>query len=306
MADRDFTEDFTERAQAALTKLADRMPNLPGPVLAAIGAADVAGRQLVELVNSLADKSPVKPVKPQMPKMPERGEVVDELRSVAQDLPSRLQHLAEDAPEKLQDAAREVPEKARALADQLEQFATALPGKVQRLADELPDKAREVGEQLQPDQLRQSADAYRELLASVYATLTERGGKAWEELRNTGPVPGTVVDGRRSPKNAMDHEETGEAVVSDLAAKRGARSEAPVGTPAAKRPARRRPTPKPDTGPNGEGAAAGTAGTDKAGTAGTDKAGTATTDRNSGADAAGPAAGTAKPKRSGTGKKTES
>lgn len=260
MADRDFTDDFAERAQAALTKLADRMPNLPDPVLAAIGAADVAGRQLVGLINSLAEKSPVKPVKPQLPKLPERDEVVDELRSVAQDLPSRLQHLAEDAPERLQEAAKELPEKARALADQLEQFATALPGKVQRLADELPDKAREVGEQLQPDQLRQSADAYRELLGSVYATLTERGGKAWQELRNTGPVPGTVVDGdRRSPKNAMDHEETGEAVVSDLAAKRGARSEAPVGTPAAKRPPRRRPTPKPDTGPAGEGT--GSAGT---------------------------------------------
>lgn len=184
-----FANDLSERAQAALEKIADRLPQLPKPVLAAIGAADLAGRQLSELISRLGERTGLNEAK-----MPERDEVVDDLRTAAADLPARVQRVAADLPEKVQAMVAEVPNKAKELADQIEQFATALPGKVQKLTDELPGKVSEVAENLQPETLKASADAYGQLISSVFETLAERGEKTWADIRNAGPVAGTVVD----------------------------------------------------------------------------------------------------------------
>lgn len=183
------TNDLNARAQAAIEKIADRLPELPKPVLAALGAADLAGRQLSELVGRLGDRAGIK-----APTVPDRSEVVDELRSTATDLPAKVQQLAADLPERVQEMIADLPARAKELADQLEEFATRLPGRVQKFTDELPGRVSEVGEQLQPDQIKQSAEAYGQLLSSVFATLAERGEKTWGEIRNSGPVPGSVVD----------------------------------------------------------------------------------------------------------------
>jgi hypothetical protein len=181
--------DFTARAQAAIEKIADRLPELPKPVLAAIGAADLAGRQLTDLLGRLGDRTGVK-----APTMPHRDEVVDELRAAAADLPGKLQQFAGELPQKVQELIAELPAKAKELADELEEFATGLPGKVQKFSDELPGKVSEVGTQLQPEHVKQSAEAYGQLISNVFETLAERGGKTWEDLRKSGPIPGTVVD----------------------------------------------------------------------------------------------------------------
>ncbi len=183
------TNDMGARAQAALEKIADRLPDLPKPVLAALGAADLAGRQLSELVGRLADRTGGKATM-----VPSRDEVVDELRSTATDLPARIQQLTADLPDKVQEMVADLPSRAKELADQLEEFATRIPGRVQKFTEELPGRVSEMGEQLQPDQIRQSADAYRQLIASVFSTLADRGEKTWADIRNTGPVPGSVVD----------------------------------------------------------------------------------------------------------------
>lgn len=183
------TNDMGARAQAALEKIADRLPDLPKPVLAALGAADLAGRQLSDLVGRLADRTGGKATT-----VPSRDEVVDELRSTATDLPARIQQLTADLPDKVQEMVADLPSRAKGLADQLEEFATRIPGRVQKFTEELPGRVSEMGEQLQPDQIRQSADAYRQLIASVFSTLADRGEKTWADIRNTGPVPGSVVD----------------------------------------------------------------------------------------------------------------
>lgn len=183
------TNDMGARAQAALEKIADRLPDLPKPVLAALGAADLAGRQLSELVGRLADRTGGKATT-----VPSRDEVVDELRSTATDLPARIQQLTADLPDRVQEMVADLPTRAKELADQLEEFATRIPGRVQKFTEELPGRVSEMGEQLQPDQIKQSADAYRQLIASVFSTLADRGERTWADIRNTGPVPGSVVE----------------------------------------------------------------------------------------------------------------
>lgn len=183
------TNDMGARAQAALEKIADRLPDLPKPVLAALGAADLAGRQLSDLVGRLSDRTGGKATT-----VPSRDEVVDELRSTATDLPARIQQLTADLPDRVQEMVADLPTRAKELADQLEEFATRIPGRVQKFTEELPGRVSEMGEQLQPDQIKQSADAYRQLIASVFSTLADRGERTWADIRNTGPVPGSVVE----------------------------------------------------------------------------------------------------------------
>ncbi|MDQ2844897.1 MAG: hypothetical protein M3Y77_00755 [Actinomycetota bacterium] len=229
------SNDPMARAQAALEKIADRLPELPKPVLAAIGAADLAGRQLSDLLNSLADRAGIKSAY-----LPGRDEVVDELRSAANDLPSRVQQLATNLPDRAQALVADLPGRAKELADQLEQFATRLPGRVQKFTDELPGKAKEFSEQMQPDQLKQSADAYRQLIGSVLSTLAGRGEKAWDDIRNTGPVPGSVVDAG-SAKAAASAPKSAAKRASKRAPKVADKPAAATSMP---RPARRKPTPK--------------------------------------------------------------
>lgn len=232
------SNDPMARAQAALEKIADRLPELPKPVLAAIGAAELAGRQLSDLLNSLADRAGIK-----SPHLSGRDQVVDELRGAANDLPGRVQQLTTNLPDRAQELVADLPGRAKELADQLEQFATRLPGRVQKFTDELPGKAKEFSEQMQPDQLKQSADAYRQLIGSVLSTLADRGEKAWDDIRNTGPVPGSVVDAG-SAKAADSAPKPAAKPASEKAPKV---AETPAAATSMPRPARRKPTPKTST-----------------------------------------------------------
>ena len=229
---RQVADDVTARAKATLERIADRMPELPKPVLAAIGAADLAGKQLTEFLNRLGAKSGggniISGLKvPPVPNREQRDEIVDDLRQTATDLPGKLQQVAADLPERARELVAELPHRAREFADQIEQFATQLPGKVQRFTEDLPEKAREVSGQLQPDQLKSSAEAYGQLVGNVFDTLADRGGKAWDELRNTGPVAGTVVEGGQATADGK-----GDATCSSAA----------TAAPRVSRPARRRPS----------------------------------------------------------------
>lgn len=231
------TNDISGRAQEALERVADRLPELPKPVLAAVGAADLAGRQLFDFVNKLSDKAGVK-----APTIPDRDEVVDELRAAASDLPGKVQELAAELPDKVQELVAELPEKAKELADQLEQFATSLPGRVQKFTDDLPGKVSEVGEQLQPDQIKHTAEAYGQLLGTVFSTLAERGEKTWDDLRNNGPKAGTVVDSE-SDSESNKADKADKAGKTEKTADKAAAPEAPQAdaAPRTPRPARRKP-----------------------------------------------------------------
>lgn len=210
--------DLTAKAQAAAeqfaARVADRLPELPKPVLAAIGAADLAGRQLVELLEKIGERTGIADLPHSVGGV---GDRVGNVRGAAEDLPS-----------KVSDMVQELPARAKEFADQLEGMATRIPGRMQKLSDELPGKVAEVGEQLQPEHLRQTAEAYGQLAGSIFASLVDRGEKAWSEVRAGGPVPGTVVEGEKFDPAKVSRERAAAAATDPAAA---------LKTPAVKKPA---------------------------------------------------------------------
>lgn len=200
--------DLTAKAQAAAeqfaARIADRLPDLPKPVLAAIGAADLAGRQLVELLEKFGERTGIA----DLPRSPGAigDRVGDTVGGSVSGALGDVRGAAEDLPAKVSEMVQELPARAKEFADQLEGMATRIPGRAQRFTDELPGRFSEVGEQLQPEHLRQTAEAYGQLAGSIFASLVDRGEKAWSEVRSGGPESGTVIEGEKLDPEKVSRE----------------------------------------------------------------------------------------------------
>ena len=154
----------------AVEQLAARFADLPRPVLAAIGAGDMAVERLAELRESLGESLPARPGNPL------HG---TDVRAAMADLPTRAQKVASD------------------VAGSMEQFAGEAPGRAQDLLAQLPDKLAELqtaAQFLSPDAVKETVEAYGQLAGMIYGSLAERGDKAWSKLRATGFRPGDVAD----------------------------------------------------------------------------------------------------------------
>ena len=154
----------------AVEQLAARFADLPRPVLAAIGAGDMAVERLAELRESLGESLPARPGNPL------HG---TDVRAAMADLPTRAQKVASD------------------VAGSMEQFAGEAPGRAQDLLAQLPDKLAELqtaAQFLSPDAVKETVEAYSQLAGMIYGSLAERGDKAWSKVRATGFRPGAVAD----------------------------------------------------------------------------------------------------------------
>ena len=154
----------------AVEQLAARFADLPRPVLAAIGAGDMAVERLAELRESLGESLPARPGNPL------HG---TDVRAAMADLPTRAQKVASD------------------VAAGMEQFAGEAPGRAQDLLAQLPDKLAELqtaAQFLSPDAVKETVEAYSQLAGMIYGSLAERGDKAWSKVRATGFRPGAVTD----------------------------------------------------------------------------------------------------------------
>jgi len=154
----------------AVEQLAARFADLPRPVLAAIGAGDMAVERLAELRESLGESLPARPGNPL------HG---TDVRAAMADLPTRAQKVASD------------------VAAGMEQFAGEAPGRAQDLLAQLPDKLAELqtaAQFLSPDAVKETVGAYSQLAGMIYGSLAERGDKAWSKVRATGFRPGDVAD----------------------------------------------------------------------------------------------------------------
>ena len=154
-----FLTDLRTVSASMIEQVAGRFPDLPEPLLAAIGAGDMAVERLAELRDSLEHSAPG----------------AGDLRDIATDLPGRAQKAVAD------------------VTASLEKFATDAPAKAQHLISELPAKAQEVGQSLTPDTVRQTIEAYTQLAGVIYGNLAKRGGHTWSHVRDAGLTPGTVV-----------------------------------------------------------------------------------------------------------------
>lgn len=147
--------DLKNVSDSAVEQLAARFGDLPKPLLAAIGAGDLAVERLVRLREQVGEKFGAGDGMPSG----------DDVKAFAGDLPAKAQKIATD------------------VAHQLERLAADAPGKAQKLIGELPARAQEFSNSLSPENLRQTVESYTQLVASIYGNLAERGGDAVAKAR---------------------------------------------------------------------------------------------------------------------------
>jgi hypothetical protein len=162
--------DIRHVSDSAIDQLAGQFHDLPRPLLAAIGAGDMAVERLAKLREQLTDNIGTP-----------SG---DDVKSLAADLPARAQKIAGE------------------VAHNLEQFAASAPEKAQKLIGELPAKASELTDSLSPANIRGTVEAYTQLVAMVYDNLAERGSKATDKVRAQAGKAADVVEAPATPKPA--------------------------------------------------------------------------------------------------------
>jgi len=165
-----FARDIRGVSDSAIDKLADRFDGLPRPLLAAIGAGDFAVEQLAALRESSFEQF-----------------------AAAAPPPADVR-AATDYVVKAQQVAAEV-------ADSIQAFAAQLPSRAQGLVTELPEKVAELTGAITVETVRDTVEAYTQLVGSIYGILADRGDRSWSRIRSSSLRPGTVVDAKpESPK----------------------------------------------------------------------------------------------------------
>ena len=154
-----FLTDLRTVSASMVEQVAARFPDLPQPLLAAIGAGDMAVERLAELRDALEHSAPG----------------TGDLRDLTGDLPGRAQKAVAD------------------VTASLEKLGSQGPAKAQQLISELPSKAQEMSQSLTPETVRQTIEAYTQLAGVIYGNLAKRGGHTWSHVRDAGLTPGTVV-----------------------------------------------------------------------------------------------------------------
>jgi hypothetical protein len=234
--------DLKSVSDTAIEQLSARFHDLPRPLLAAIGAGDIAVERLAALRESLTGSLPTGGGTP-------TGE---DVKAFAADLPSRAQQVAGEG------------------AQNLEQFASSAPAKVQKLISELSEKASEFADSLSPDNVRSTVEAYTQMVAMSYDNLAERGGKAVAKTRpeSAGSAQRTARPAAAKPSPTSETRTSG-ATRSTVRSAAGAKTPR---TGAAKTP--RGGSQNSGTGRASAGTSRGATGTRKAaGSGGTGKAG---------------------------------
>jgi hypothetical protein len=200
--------DIRAVSENAIEQVADRFDDLPRPLLAAIGAGDLAVERLAALRESLRDQLPqttvddqdVRSLAAELPGMAQKlaADLPATAQKVAADLPATAQKVAAELPGMAQKAAADAQKAAFDIAasiqDSIQAWVTQLPAKAQELVAELPEMIDELRSVVSVDTIRASVEAYTQLLGSIYGSLADRGDKTWSKVRSGSLAPGTVVD----------------------------------------------------------------------------------------------------------------
>ncbi|MET3806206.1 hypothetical protein ABIB25_003216 [Nakamurella sp. UYEF19] len=163
--------DIRAVSENAVEQIAARFSDLPRPLLAAIGAGDMAIERLADLRESFAGSVGEHVSVPSVD--------AGDLRSAVGDFPARAQKVASE------------------VAGSVEKFAAEAPAKAQEFIAQLPEKLAEVqtaAQSLSPDAAKETIEAYTQLAGMIYGSLADRGGKRWSKVRAAGIRPGVVID----------------------------------------------------------------------------------------------------------------
>lgn len=211
-------DDLKHASQTAFDKLAGQLGDLPKPVLAAIGAGDVAIERLDRLRTAV------------------RGRLEEDLGETI-----TVPHGVPDATE-VRDFATRLPGRARKVAEgtlrHVGDLAGEVPDKAQQLVADLPARAQEFANAVSRENLRGTVDDYTRRVADAYADLARRGAgrvEAHSEGRTAGGAdraPAKAHAGKPAkpkaakPKAAQPKTTKAKATGSDTAAKKPTRKPA--------------------------------------------------------------------------------
>ena len=215
--------DIREVSETAMEQFADRFDDLPRPLLAVIGAGDLAVEQLAVLRASLleqfADTAKTQQVATEYVVTSARGDrkaqhaatnYVGKVQQAVTDLPEMARRLVTDlgmTPASAADLQLRAEQVAAAVAESIQNLATQIPEMVQGLVAELPDKVAEFTGDVSVDTVRDTVEAYTELVGTIYGSLADRGDRRWSRVRSSSLKPGTVVDAvADAPKGAATGE----------------------------------------------------------------------------------------------------
>ena len=226
--------DIRSVSDSVLDQLADRFGDLPRPLLAALGAGDRAVEQLIALRESLTeyladpahypDAATVTDLQAKAQQaatdyagkvQQTAGEYLKLAQQAAQDYAQKVQEAAGDLPAKAQQTLAELtdatgrlvtggdlPQRAARIAadvaDEIQTFATQIPDRANELVGQLPGRVAEFTPDLTPETLRDTIDAYVELVGSIYGSLVERGDRTWSKVRSASSreSPGSMTETR--------------------------------------------------------------------------------------------------------------
>ncbi|MEO7126990.1 MAG: hypothetical protein ABI382_02330 [Nakamurella sp.] len=226
--------DIKNVSEAALGKLAAQFGELPRPLLAAIGAGDVAVERLAKLQERMR-----RLVDDERDEEQQNKEESDTEGSRISEMAGKAQKVMEDVAHRLGDAAEGVSDRAQ-----------------QMIAD-LPAKAQEVANSLSRENLRDTVDSYTKKVADVYNELADRGGHkvhtaeeaaAAEESaspEDSTPEPAGRKTSAKKPSAAAKPAAKKSDAAKASSAKKPGSTKAPADKkPAAKKPAAKKPAAK--------------------------------------------------------------
>lgn len=226
------TEDLKNVSEAALGKLAAQFGDLPRPLLAAIGAGDVAVERLVRLRDQLSDLWK------------------DEREAAPGDTAAEEESSDEDGGSRLADATRRAQQIAEDVAHRLGDAVGEVPDKAQKLIADLPAKAQEVANSLSRENLKETVESYTKRVAEVYRELADRGGARVHDAEEAGKAAKSAdkeADGKAGKeadgKEAADRKPAAKPTAPKAAARKAAPKRA-AATASAKKPATRKPAAK--------------------------------------------------------------
>lgn len=165
--------DIRAVSENAVEQIAARLSELPRPMLAAIGAGEMAMERLADLRESISDSMG--------DRIPAPSIDITDFRSAASDLGSRVS----DLPSRAQKVAADV-------AGTFEQFAAQAPVKAQEFIAQMPEKVGEfqaAAQSLSPDAVKETVGAYSHLAGMIYSHLADKGDKTWTRFRASAVRP---------------------------------------------------------------------------------------------------------------------
>jgi heparin binding hemagglutinin HbhA len=147
--------------------------DLTMPFYAAVGGADLALERLNEIVGALRERA---------------DEAGSEVSTRAQETRDKLTKLAEETSSEVTSRTKEAREKLTKLVEdassELSSRAQETRDRLTKFQDDLPKLRQDLRAKLTSEELRKTAESYRDQATEVYQNLAERGEAALERLRH--------------------------------------------------------------------------------------------------------------------------